>query len=212
MNAPIVFQCGSCHRVLSDSNQLLSAVAELGVLVLDAVVGVKAADADAAKKLQNGGGSSSADNYLPLHCSACEHVVGRLYEQAPQLALVHLVHRPEAPRYCLVQDALASYVLGSAGLPVDTAAEESEEAAADSAKRQKVTDAAAATRADGIAAAATVAAAGDGSSSLRLDALESSDANVRQQLAQLMRVVLALDQRLRGLEESGASAAAAGQL
>ena len=204
MNAPIVFQCGSCHRVLSDSNQLVSAVADLGVLVLDAVVGVKTADA-AAEKLQNGGASSSADGCLPLHCSACEHVVGRLYEQAPQLALTHLVHRPEAPRYCLVQDALASYVLGSAGLQVNAAAVEDEEAVADSAKRQKLTDASAATGVDGIAAAA-----GDGSG--RLEALESSDANVRQQLAQLMRVVLALDQRLRGLEESGASAVAAGQL
>ena len=176
--APIVFQCGGCHRVISDSNQLIDAVSELGVLVLDAVVGLRVDEADGAQ-----------ETYRPLRCSACEHLVGRLYREAPQPSLTSVVHTHERPRYALIHGAIASYVLGSA------AAHTLQHDAAD----------AAAPPADELSSVPN----GTGAGALqlgtagRLDALEGSEASMQQQLTQLMRVVLALDQRLRSIEEAG---------
>jgi hypothetical protein len=173
--APIIFQCGNCHRVISDSNQLLATVPELGLLVLDAVVGVK------ALSLEEGDGGGT---FEPLHCSACNHRVGRLYRTPPEPALASLVHTTEEPRYSLIQNALASYVLGSAAAhsPAATAGALTSDAASAGADDANGT-----------------LALGTGS---RLDALESSEASAQQQLTQLMRVVLALDTRLRQLEDA----------
>lgn len=170
-SAPMVFQCGACHRVISDSNQLLAAVAELDVLVLDAVVGISIVE----------GGEAFSE----LRCSACQHNLGKCFTQPPQPSLTDLVHRKDAPRYALSRAALQSYVLGSA---------QAEHA---------------------VNGAPAGGAAGNDSPSPemlqrfepngRLEALETSETAVRLQLAQLMRVVLALDERLRSLEDAGAT-------
>jgi hypothetical protein len=181
----MVFQCGSCHRVISDSNQLISAKAELGVLVLDAVIGV------------NVGSEVDMEHAaLPLCCSACGHRVGRLYQQAPSPSLTDVVHHDDAPRYALIQESLASYVLGSTGLTVNGRSRDGDGVDAGG----------------GDAGPPQQLQAGDhdssaiGGLSTRIAALEGSDTGVREQLGQLMRVVLALDQRLQSLE--GGSGAA----
>ena len=179
--APMVFQCGACRHVVSDSNQLLLAVAELDVLVLDAVIGVVVGQGDPD--------SSCA----VLRCAKCEHKLGHLYTKAPEPSLASLVSTQDAPRYALTRAALECYVLGSArdahnltGVSGTRADIESSHSVTDEGaipeQRQLV----------------------DPTS--RLHALESSEADVRTQLSQLMRVVLALDQRLRTLEgeDSGA--------
>ena len=176
--APIVFQCGSCHRVISDSNQLLLAEAELGLLVLDAVVGVRIGDSEPLK----------ANEFLPLHCSACGHLVGRLYQWAPKPSLASLVHSNENPRYSLIQEALASYVLGSAA-----------------AHRLDHAWAAADPQADATAASHTANGELQLTTASRLESLESGEQSARQQLTQLMRVVLALEQRLQLVEGERAS-------
>ena len=175
--APIVFQCGACNRVVSDSNQLLAAVAEHGVLVLDAVVGVRIGEADPADKYAA---------FLPLHCSACNHVLGRVYQQPPDPSSAFLVHSNATPRYSLLQSALGSYVLGSAAAHSVALDPDEEPAPPDSLPPT----------ANGGDHALQPGVAG------RIDALESSEASAQQQLTQLMRVVLALDQRLRSLEEA----------
>ena len=199
MNAPIVFQCGGCHRVVSDSNQLLSAVADLDILVLDAVVGVRVADTAA--------GADDVDNrdFALLHCSACDHQLGRVYSRSPQPAL-DIVHRDGVPRYALVQSALASYVLGSAALHVADSQQQRPNAreldergvgAADDQQQQPLPQ------------QHTPAMLPQQRPVLQLvDA--SGEASFREQLAghdlqltQLMRVVLALDARLRSLEDGG---------
>ena len=159
--APIVFQCGACRRVISDSNQLVAAVAELDALVLDGVIGVSVTGGDAT--------------YASLQCSACKHPLGRQYSQPPQPSLENVVHREEAPRYTLSRVALESYVLGSA----------------QSGPSSNGTNDAGQSSATAIEPAT------------RIEALETSEADVRLQLAQVMRVVLALDQRLRSLEDVG---------
>ena len=191
--APVVFQCGSCHRVLSDSNQLLSAVEELGVIVLDAVVGVAMEEE----------GPDGAPAFLQLRCAACEHAVGRVYRQAPSPALIHILDQPAAPRYALEQTALASYVLGSAGLAAFGAVDAEQTADADAADAQQSPP-------DGhpqhqhqhqqqrVGLSATLDGGGGASTAAELDAM-------REQMGQLMRVVLALDQRLRSVEADGAN-------
>ena len=184
LSAPVVFQCGACHRVVSDSNQLLAAVADLGVLCLDAVVGVRIGDSE-----------SGADrSFAPLHCSACEHPLGRIYREPPRPELEGLVHTNDQPRYSLLQSALASYVLGSAAVHGA-----SEDALATSAP-------------PGEAAIALNGAAGVPhlAGGERLDVLETNEASTRMQLTQLMRVVLALDQRLRSIEEERAASGGGG--
>ena len=160
--APMVFQCGSCRRVVSDSNQLLSAVAELDALVLDAVVGVTAEVDEPA--------------FATLRCSACHHKLGRCYQQPPKESLTHLVHRDDAPRYTLSRASLESYVLGSTQAKHTTGGgtSSSTELSSDVALLPIPSE--------------------------RVAALEASEADMRLQLSQLMRVVLALDQRLRSLE------------
>ena len=184
--APIVFQCGACYRVVSDSNQLVAAVADLGVLVLDAVVGVRIGTADAAAHTS------------PLHCSVCGHTLGRIYQQPPQQAFIDLVHTDSEPRYALIQNALASYVLGSAAAH---GADEGGGGGQGGGGRAAAATAAATAHAEegttGTARAATLSTAS------RLEALESGEASAQQQLTQLMRVVLALDQRLHAVEEAG---------
>jgi hypothetical protein len=165
--APMVFQCGACYRVVSDSNQLLAAVEELGVLVLDAVVGVRVGEAD------------DADEALPLHCSACEHLLGRMYRRAPAPDLDRLVHTRDAPRFSLAQSALASYVLGSAAAASAAAATNGDSDAHGGGSEAQI----------GSAAGGELSAPREG-----------ADEGTQQQLTQLMRVVLALDQRLRSLE------------
>lgn len=166
--APVIFQCGRCHRVLTDSNQILTAVAELGIVVFDAVIGVHVGERDAAEE----------DMALPLHCSACDHCIGRIYQQPPLPTLANLVHSDEAPRYALLQDALASYEFGSSAGFLAAPSKE----------------------------AADTEAASNGSMQLdtagRLDVLERGNADSQTQLTQLMRVVLALNQRLHTLEEA----------
>ena len=167
--APIVFQCGACHRVVTDSNQLLSAVAELSVLVFDAVVGLRV-------------GEASSDDCDPLLCGHCSHPLGRLYTRAPRPELEGIVHREDAPRFSLQQDALVSYVLGSAG------AQASGDATVDNGS-------------SAVTGAAVQQLGADGGGT------DSQEATQRQ-LTQLMRVVLALDERLRALEGTGAQAQA----
>lgn len=183
--APIVFQCGNCHRIISDSNQLLAAVGELGVIVCDAAVGV-----------QQGSSADAEDSSLPLRCRACQHLLGKQYQKPPQPSLEGLVHTSEQPRFAFFQSALVSYVLGSCAAQAAAAAADppSEDAAAVAADSSSGGD-----------AAATLPLAAE----RRLDALESSEKSAREQVTQLMRVVLALNQRLCALEEAGSSQAAA---
>ncbi len=176
MDTPVVFQCAGCRRVVSDSNQLVAAIAALDVLVVDAVVGVAIGEAE----------SSSPDGgvHVTLSCGWCEHVLGRLYRQAPSdLALPApqgLVHRDDAPRYSLLRGALESYALGTAGLQRD--GEAGGGSAGGGGGRGGIEE-------DAAAGASTLVAR-----------LEAGEADVRTQLAQLMRVVLGLDGRLRSLE------------
>ena len=178
MESPLVMMCTQCRQVVSDSNQLLSAVAELDALVLDAVVGIRISEA-----------STEAGDALfgKLSCSKCDAELGRIYRRA-EPALQHIVHQPSAPRYTLYRAALGSYVLGSAKEQHD-AAQPGREADAP----REVPPAASQSVADPSAAAD----------------------EVRVQLAQLMRVVLGLDQRLRAIEQGGLAAddaeASAGQ-
>ena len=73
--SPFILMCGQCRRVVSDSNQLLCAVAELDALVFDAVVGVRVSD---AVDDNNEGGSLGK-----LTCSACQAELGRVYYRPP---------------------------------------------------------------------------------------------------------------------------------
>lgn len=170
--APIVFQCGTCQSVVSDSNQLLSAIAELDVLVLDAVVGVtlKAGEPEAG--------------YSMICCSACAQELGRLYTDAPSPSLTAVVHQDQAPRYALSRGALKSYMLGSAQQMHE--------------QRRPVLEES--TRAQSGTHTASSVAPSELDLTARILALESSEAEARQQLMQLMRVVLALDQRLQSME------------
>lgn len=172
--APMVFQCGACHVIVSDSNQLVSAVAELDVLVLDAVVGVRC-------------GPPETDASATLSCAACGHTLGQQYKKPPTAALDGIVHSSSSPRYALTRGALDSYVLGSA-------AQDNGEVVApadDTEGRGSVAPTGLAMEAAAMSSAAIA----------RIDALESADADVQLQIAQLMRVVLSLDQRLRTFEE-----------
>jgi hypothetical protein len=207
--APVIFQCGNCHRVLSDSNQLLSAVEQLGVIVLDAVVGVAVEEEEeAGDGSQERSSSAGAPAFLRLRCAACEHQVGRVYRQAPSPALAHIVDEPSAPRYALEQTALASYVLGSAGVAAFGAADGEHAADADAADaqqpppldgqpRQPPTEQQQQQQQQQQQRVGGLDSAGSASAAAELDAM-------REQMGQLMRVVLALDQRLRSVEEGGA--------
>ena len=199
--APVIFQCGECHRVLTDSNQLLSAVAELGVLVVDAVVGVDAVEAspdDSSSNQQLDSNSPSGIGFQTLRCAACQNIVGRLYQRAPLPSLEHLVHQQHAPRFSLTQDALASYVLGSAGLAAgqDGGADANPEAEATSG----ADNGPASSNGGGGGTGAEQSQSNASATSAELDAM-------REQMAQLMRVVLALDQRLQSVEAERATAA-----
>ena len=178
--APIVFQCGGCRRVVSDSNQLLSAVADLDVLVLDAAVGLRTGPAD------------DTGAYDTLHCAACGHGLGRKYRQPPAPNLAHLIWQDAAPRYCLTRSSLESYVLGSSSQhwPDETTEPGSGTSAA---------------AANGSSHATQLAASEAGPATSRVEALERCEADARQQIAQLMRVVLALDQRVHMLEGDAAA-------
>lgn len=190
MSAPMVFQCGACHRVVSDSNQLIAAVAELDALVLDAVVGVSVVKADEA--------------FATVHCIACQHPLGRCYSQPPQPSLMHIVHREDTPRYALLRASLESYVLGSAKVARDDA---DSIGGGGGGKSSSVANGQAGETVALFAGGPDAAAPQPLESLARIEALESSEADARLQLAQLMRVVLALDQRLRSLEGSSGEAA-----
>jgi len=179
-DAPIVFQCGGCRRVVSDSNQLVAAVAELDALVLDAVVGVR---------IDN----DTDGSFSTLRCAACCHTLGRRYAQPPQPALIQVVHRLEAPRYALSRAALESYVLGSAQVEHDAQL-------VNGIERHPM-----AAGVGGSASHLEIAA----ESAARIVALQQSEADMRLQLGQVMRVVLALDQRLKALESGSISGASA---
>lgn len=103
--------CASCRQVISDSNQLVAAVARLDALVLDAVVGVRIGqtelhDADAL--------------FAYLSCNGCNAELGRAYRKAnPEIHQV--VSETDAPRYTLHRSALSSYVLGSTKAQHDAA-------------------------------------------------------------------------------------------
>ena len=184
--APIVFQCGSCRRVISDSNQLVAAVAELDTLILDAVTGVSLAEV--------------GDSFTSLQCSSCKHPLGRCYSSPPQPALAYVVHQKDAPRYALSRASLESYMLGSAASgQLDGKIEDCGTGEAGASNGHDKCE-------RGLAGAAA-AALEEVLPSTRIEALERSDADVRVQLAQVMRVVLALDQRLRSLESDGGDAA-----
>ena len=105
--SPFILMCGQCRRVVSDSNQLLCAVAELDALVFDAVVGVRVSD---AVDDNNEGGSLGK-----LTCSACQAELGRVYYRPPaSLQHLDIVHQSGASRYTLYRSALGSYALGTA--------------------------------------------------------------------------------------------------
>lgn len=172
-SAPMVFQCGGCRRVISDSNQLLSAVAELDALVVDAAIGVSAE-------------APETSEFFTLRCSSCKHDLGRRYKAAPSSSLDDIVHRPEAPRLCLTRLSLECYVLGSAN----------QASIGDNANGMHCSD-------HQTASSPGALVSTGGHVEGRVQALERTEADVREQLAQLMRVVLALDQRLRSLEGDG---------
>lgn len=103
LSTPIVFQCATCRRVVSDSNQLLAAVGELDALVFDSVAGVRI-------------GLAVTDNFRTLSCGACGHLLGRCYAPVPGTLDV-VAHHEGAPRYTLHTASLESYVIGTcAGL------------------------------------------------------------------------------------------------
>ena len=167
MESPFVMMCTQCRQVVSDSNQLLCAVADLDALVLDAVVGVRISEA-----------TEVGDSLFgKLSCSKCDAELGRIYRRTGQPALQHIVHQPSAPRYTLYRAALGSYVLGSAKEQHDAAQPDRD---ADARARE-------------VPAIASQSVA---------DPSAAAD-EVRVQLAQLMRVVLGLDQRLRAIEQGG---------
>lgn len=198
-------QCSACQRVISDSNQLCSAVAELNVLVLDAVIGVTA-----------GAPSEDDSASVPLHCSGCGAQLGRQYRKAPRPSLAEIVHSDGAPRYALSHAALSSYVLGSAALhnslpPPHACGDGGGAAANGGANADNSGDSSApppppmAGQEEAWAgAAADVAAAAAAAVGARENA---GGEGVREELTQLMRVVLALDERLRGVEEARGAAA-----
>lgn len=104
MDAPFVLMCGSCRRVVSDSNQLLCAVADLDALVFDAVVGVSIG----ADPVTDPAGNVS----VKLSCGACQAVLGNVYRKATA-ALEHIVYHHSAPRYALDRAALGRCVPAS---------------------------------------------------------------------------------------------------
>eukprot|EP00966_Prymnesium_polylepis_P082786 1917214-Prymnesium_polylepis.1 len=177
MDSPFVMMCSQCRQVISDSNQLLSAVSSLDALVLDAVVGVRISE---ATEHEDGAVFSK------LSCSSCEAELGRVYRQTTP-AMQHIVHARGSPRYTLFRSALGSYVMGSTKTQHDAAHPADDGSPADEAAAQP---------------AEAVAHAVD--SQCGETALPSSTADeMRVQLAQLMRVVLGLDQRLRAVEQQG---------
>jgi hypothetical protein len=173
--APLVFQCGSCFRVLSDSNQLVAAVAELDVLVLDAIVNVSF------------GEPADEGAFIPLMCSSCSCSIGRLYCKAPTRGSTAVVHTPSAPRYSLQTSMLESYVLGSV--------KQQHENAGGAGHAGRTT-----TQVSCSMLPVTVTNDALPHVKSRLASLEGAEADVREQLAQMMRVVLGLDSRLRAVE------------
>ena len=111
LSAPIVLQCGSCRRVISDSNQLVCAVEALDALVVDAVQGVQLGGAPSRAEA---GAADAGSEHAPLVCTGCGATLGRSYAAAPP-ELAALVHAEDAPRYVLLRAALSSYLLGSIG-------------------------------------------------------------------------------------------------
>jgi hypothetical protein len=138
---------------------------------------------------------SGVSTHDALRCAHCNHELGRTYKQPPTPALSSLVHQDGTPRYCLTRSALESYVLGTAKMQHDAQGVASGNgAAALSDEPHGASEA-------GMGLAADAIATGSGDVLSRLRSLEGSGADARVQLAQLMRVVLALDQRLRAVEK-----------
>ena len=203
LSAPIVLQCGSCRRVISDSNQLVCAVEALDALVVDAVQGVQLGGAPSRAEA---GAADAGSEHAPLVCTGCGATLGRSYAAAPP-ELAALVHAEDAPRYVLLRAALSSYLLGSIG--------EHHHAAKGRARplaQYGDPDAPAAANGGGGGggAGADGGSGGGGGAAeqlARLGALEAEGASLRSSVSNIMRVVLALDERLRGVEEARGAAA-----
>ena len=119
--------------------------------------------------------------------------------------LAALVHAEDAPRYVLLRAALSSYLLGSIG--------EHHHAAKGLARplaQYGDPDAPAANGGGGGGGAGADGGSGGGGAAeqlARLGALEAEGASLRSSVSNIMRVVLALDERLRGVEEARGAAA-----
>ena len=137
--------------------------------------------------------TTETDAFVTLVCAACDQPIGKQYKLSPldSISIPSLVHRQTAPRFVLSRGALTSYVLGSTSSGSNDGAEIH----------------AAIGEAAGIVANAEAALLLP-ETTARFDALERADGDVRLQLAQLMRVVLSLDQRLRSVEERNGDRAA----
>ena len=201
LSAPIVLQCGSCRRVISDSNQLVCAVEALDALVVDAVQGVQLGGAPSRAEA---GAADAGSEHAPLVCTGCGATLGRSYAAAPP-ELAALVHAEDAPRYVLLRAALSSYLLGSIGehhhaakglaRPLAQYGDPDAPAANGGGRRRRGRR----RRGGGGGGAAEQLA--------RLGALEAEGASLRSSVSNIMRVVLALDERLRGVEEARGAAA-----
>ena len=114
LNTPLVMLCKQCRQPLTDSNQLVCAVAELDALVMDAVLGVRIDSA-----LKPGAGADAGCTYCTLWCTGCESELGRQYTTTrPEMS--QLVATTGA-RYVLHRSALQSYALGSTKIRHDEA-------------------------------------------------------------------------------------------
>ena len=196
LSAPIVLQCGSCRRVISDSNQLVCAVEALDALVVDAVQGVQLGGAPSRAEA---GAADAGSEHAPLVCTGCGATLGRSYAAAPP-ELAALVHAEDAPRYVLLRAALSSYLLGSIG--------EHHHAAKGLARPLAQYGDPDAPAANGGSGGGAGAEGGGAAEQLaRLGALEAEGASLRSSVSNIMRVVLALDERLRGVEEARGAAA-----
>ena len=195
LNTPLVMLCKQCRQPLTDSNQLVCAVAELDALVMDAVLGVRIDSA-----LKPGDGADAGCTYCTLWCTGCESELGRQYTTTrPEMS--QLVATTGA-RYVLHRSALQSYALGSTKIRHDEAMKiaPSEDASAENGVPAPIEPA---NGARDERPPETVAATGAGAEG-RVDGESLSDVH---------RMLLYLDQRVQALEaaaghgEDGANAA-----
>ncbi|XP_074632885.1 uncharacterized protein LOC141891771 isoform X2 [Acropora palmata] len=79
--SPVVFQCKSCKSIVGDSCAFVSSDRELEVICVSAVTSIVTLGDVLETSTE---GADMGSTFRPLHCSACDLIIGRVYKTTPK--------------------------------------------------------------------------------------------------------------------------------